>query len=161
LQHLQILKVSQGEAPLLAVLAQFWSGCTSHTWLFFIKASSPWTVCKACGVTAVLLPSFNKNLRLALCSNWAMHLTAQTHHHSSTSSTQQTRPSMQSFLTHVHKGCRLHIPQQCCHVGTRLNISLHFCVCTLPIVFISEGLGVSCTCCVNVTWNDHSLNRVF
>ena len=40
-QHSQKLKVFHGKAPLLAVLAHFLSGSTSHTWLFFLRASSP------------------------------------------------------------------------------------------------------------------------
>jgi hypothetical protein len=124
--HSQKLKFSDYKACIPAVLVYFWSGCSSHTQLFF-KEHYPHK--QLARPSAFLQYS-------SVSSTWTWYWLAAhtetscqpawTHIHSSSSSTGQTSCNVLPLPAHVHKGYRQHIWQQCCHVATCLNMSSHF-----------------------------------
>jgi len=107
--HSQKLKFSDYKACLPAVLVYFWSGCTSHTQLFFKENYAHKQFARP---SAFLQHS-------SVSSTWTSYwLTAH------------TETSCQAARTHLHSSSspqdRQHIWQQCCHVATCLNMSSHF-----------------------------------
>lgn len=119
--HSQKLKFSDYNACLPAVLVYFWSGCTSHTQLFF-KEHYPHK--QLLGLQHSSVSSTRTWYWLAAHTETSCQA-ARTHLRSSSSSTGQTSCNVHSLPTHVHRGYGQHIWQQCCHVATSLNMSLH------------------------------------